>query len=121
MSELLSPRHETEIVQHVRGVLSGFGMNVIEPHVCGLDPAEYQTASCSGFGRGPRSRLCVFVDTALAKWMTHALIDTGPSDAGYHASLYPWSWLKAHTYDPPPKPRPTFGEFVVRCRVECSF
>ncbi|KIJ12858.1 trimethyllysine dioxygenase [Paxillus involutus ATCC 200175] len=26
------------------------------------------------------------------------------STAEYHSSFYPWSWLKAHTYDPPQKP-----------------
>ncbi|KAH0832977.1 hypothetical protein J3R83DRAFT_11955 [Lanmaoa asiatica] len=32
------------------------------------------------------------------------------SGAEYHSSVYPWSWLKAHTYDPLPKSPTTFGE-----------
>ena len=36
--------------------------------ICGLDPFEYQTASYSGFGRGPRSRLYVFGDITLTRY-----------------------------------------------------
>ncbi|KAI9568301.1 Trimethyllysine dioxygenase [Boletus coccyginus] len=32
------------------------------------------------------------------------------SGTNYHSSFYPWSWLKAHTYDPPLKSRSTLCE-----------
>ncbi|KAG9314929.1 Trimethyllysine dioxygenase [Chiua virens] len=32
------------------------------------------------------------------------------SGTEYHSSFYPWSWLKAHTYDPPQKSGSIFGE-----------
>ena len=79
-------------------------------------PAKHQTASCPGFGRGSRCCLWVFVGAALAQCTAHASTHAGPtSSAEFHSSFYPWSWLKAHTYDPPL--RSTLGESVFLCPV----